>query len=248
MASFPEVRDGCRLVSVRVNDPSAELHLAGDDHLERLEADRLAPAEQRLFEMPPGPLLFAVGTTTETLSATLEAASPRYRAEVLVVAEASANTINQSVAIHCLPEASGVGSLLVRLSPRPPADVTWRLLGTEPRELPAALETLAPGEKADEALYRLLLPRTQNAAFDVHGQWSTPHNSTGEITLAWLPESNRQIGIAEIHSSHGGLHVHPSDVQALPQPLAIDQQSLTLLGRYRYDGGRRRKSRMRSRP
>jgi hypothetical protein len=237
LARFPESRGGRRLISVRVNDPGAELRLADDDNLARLNPAQLSAPALRLFESPPGPLLFETGPASETLKATLEAATARFRAEVLVRAGVEPDRIEQDVAVRCQPDASAVGSLVVRLTPRPRGDVAWRLAGEGGRELPAALEG-SVAANSDEAIYRLMLPRPQSSAFEVTGHWSAAPAAGDELSLAWLPEATRQTGQAEIHSLDGGLQIQAKGVQPLPRPPAPNEAFTTLRGRYQYEAGR----------
>jgi hypothetical protein len=128
------------------------------------------------------------------LKATLAPATARYRTEVLVNAEVKNGALAHTIGIRCQPEASAVGSLVVRLAPRPRGEVTWRLAGEDTREVAAVLEGQGVGSAADEAVYRLLLPRPQTTGFEVAGSWSSPMSSSSEITLASLPEATRQTG------------------------------------------------------
>ena len=128
MVRFPDARSRRRLVSVRVNDPGTELRLAGDENLVKVHPTQLSPAELRLFEDSPGSLIFDAESAGDSLTATLEAASARYRADVFVRADVAAGGgIGHKLSLHCQPEASAVGSVLVRLAPRPHADLRWRL-------------------------------------------------------------------------------------------------------------------------
>ena len=150
LARFTESRGGRRLISVRVNDPAAELRLGDDDNLARLNPAQLSAPELRLFESQPGPLLFETGPASETLKATLEAATARFRAEVLVHAGVERDGFEQKVVVRCHPEASAVGSLVVRLTPRPRGEVAWRSAGEGAPKLPAILEN-SVAANSDEA-------------------------------------------------------------------------------------------------
>src|SRR5439155_2048347 len=140
--------------------------LVEDDHLTRVDAAHFSAAEMRLFESPPGPLLFERRTDSPAWRAKLQAATPHYQAEVFVRADVARTGVQETISVHCKPESSAVGSLLVRLAPRPSGDVKWRLGGEDTRELPAVLESHPPATgSSDAAVYRLLLPRPQSSAF-----------------------------------------------------------------------------------
>ena len=117
MVRFPDTRSRRRLVSVRINDPGTELRLAGDENLVKVHPTQLSPAELRLFEDSPGSLIFDAESAGDSLTATLEVASARYRADVFVGADVAAGGgIGHKLSLHCQPEASAVGSVLVRFA------------------------------------------------------------------------------------------------------------------------------------
>ncbi len=241
VASFPESQGGRRLVAVRVNDPGAELRLAGDQHLKRIDPARLTQSDSRLLEAQPGPLLFERGFGSDGLTATLAPASARYQTEVLVRAEVEPRgSLWQSISIRCQPEASAVGSVVVRLAPRPRGEVSWRLAGDDTREVAVVVEGQGAGTTtADGVVYRLVLPRPQTTAFEIVGRWSAAISSSSEVSLASLPEATRQTGIVEVHAPDGEALLRTSEVQPLPRPQRADKLFTTLRGRFQYEAGRR---------
>src|SRR5439155_13684543 len=128
----------------------------------------IALEELRLFDSAPESVLLLEGVGGELPVGMLQATAPRYRADVVVRADIDGAVMRQSVSINCQPEISAVGSIVVRLAPRPRGEVRWHLRGDELRELPALVENQLAAA-ADEAVYRLLLPRARSSGFEVIG-------------------------------------------------------------------------------
>ena len=242
VASFPEAQAGRKLVAVRVNDPGAELQSADGGELPRLDPTKLTASELRLFESPPGTLLLERGPRQDTWSAMLRAATARFRADVLVRADVGrGGSLAHTVKVRCEPEISAVGSIAVRLSPRPRGDVVWRMGGQDSRELQAVVESPGGGSSTgDDVVHRVLLRAPQTTAFELIGQWHEPSTSS-EVSLATVPEATRQTGLVEIHSEDGGVLVDAKGVQPLPRPPLSDDGLTTLRARYRYEAGRQGK-------
>jgi hypothetical protein len=236
LASFPAARDSRRLVALRVNDPGAELRLADDENLVRLDPNRLTPADRALFETLPETLLFEADAAGNLGEAALQPTTASYRADVLVRAVVSRTGSEQTVSVRCQPEATAVGMVVVRLSPRPRGAVSWRLALDETRELEATVEeSSALTPVVDEAVYRLLLPRSVNSPFEISGRWSVP--GSGPVSLAWLPEANQQTAVVEVHSTVGPLEIETHEVRPLPRPGMLGAGSTTLQARYSYETG-----------
>jgi hypothetical protein len=251
LATFPDARDCRRLVAVRVADPAAELRLGGRDHLERLDPAQLSPADARLFESPPGGMLFLPTAGGERFAAVLQPTTARYRADVAVRAEIDEGALRSSVNLHCEPEGPAVTTAAVRLSPRPGGPVTWRLRGEEDRELAATIEASPSASGAtEEIVYRLLLPRPQTAAFDIVGQWIDAAAGSSaartDLPLAWAPEAVAQTGVIEIFSPDANLLLETSEAEPLPRLAASDRASAELRARYRYTLGRQPRVAVRS--
>jgi hypothetical protein len=117
LATFPDVRDDRRLVTVHVADPGVQLDLGDDDNLVRLDSRQLSSAEQWLFESLPGLLLFEA--RADGARGVLTSTTARYRANVIVQAAVTPGELRQTTEIRCWPEASAVATLLVRVAPRP---------------------------------------------------------------------------------------------------------------------------------
>ena len=235
VASFPDAREGRRLAVVRMADPASELVLSGDQQLARLAAADLSAADSRLFETPPVGLLFEADASADSLGARLVPASPRYRAEVLIQAQAERGRIHQTVAIACQPEGAAVHSLLVRLAPRPAGKVAWRLSSEDGRELHADLQIGPAPAAGDEAVYRVALGRARTAPFELRGELSA---ASDEVNLAFLPEAGSQTGLVEVYAADGSSPaISASEVQ--PLPATADERFGTLRARYGYDAGRR---------
>jgi hypothetical protein len=241
MARFPEVHDRRQLVAVRVNDPAAELRLSGSEGVPRLDPAELTPAELRLFENSPDALVLETGSLGQTLQASLIATTARYRADTIVRAQIARGRIEETATIHCQPETSTVASIVVRVAPRPHGEVTWRLAGDEMREIPALLEdSPAMTVGAEDAVYRLLLPRPYSSPFDVVGQWSSHQSATNALSLVFVPSAIRQTGLIEITAESGDVFVRAEELQAIPSPQG-NQQYAPLYARFRYEAGRRSK-------
>lgn len=238
LARFPEVHDRRELVAVHVNDPAAELRLTSGEGVPRLDPASLTAADLRLFETPPGTLLLETGSLGQLLRASLRATTARYRADAQVHAQIARGQIEQTATIHCQPEISNVAAITVRVTPRPRGEVLWRLAGEETREI-AAIPEESPvaGAGADDAVYRLVLPRAFNTPFDIVGQWSSHQSASDELSLVLVPSAIRQTGLVEIVAPDRDIFVRSQDLQALPT--LNHEQSSELCGRYRYEAGRR---------
>lgn len=240
LARFPEAQTSRRLVAVRVNDPEAELHLTGDDQLQRLDPSELSPDDLRLFELPPGGLLFEAGMGSQRLGGKLQNATPRYRAEVTVRVEATRDEQGQRMMIRCQPESSAVSALLVRIAPPPAAKAVWHLASDASRPLAVLVEPpVATAGSREEATYRILLPQPQNEVFEIHSRWAAPPSGTGEVSLAWLPEANRQLGLVEVFSPEHDVQVTAEQAESLPYFSSLGGHLKTLRARYRYDPDQR---------
>ena len=75
--------------SLAFADPAAELRLNDDCALRRIDPAELSPAGTLLFETTPRALLFESTAKPPTLGATLQSATPRYRADVLIQVDAA---------------------------------------------------------------------------------------------------------------------------------------------------------------
>jgi hypothetical protein len=240
MARFPEAHDRRQLIAVRVNDPAAELRLSGQEGVPRLDPAQLALADQRLFETPPGTVLVETGSFGQSVHASLQATTARYRADTSVRAHVARGRIEETVSIHCQPETSNVASVVVRVTPRPLGEVTWRLASEESREIPALMDdSPLTGVAAEDAIYRLLLPRPYSTPFEIIGQWSTHQSSRDDVSLVFLPAAIRQTGFVEVAAPDGDIFVRSQELQAVPS--FGNERSTALCGRYRYEAGRRSK-------
>ena len=152
-----------RILAVEFEEPGAELTLTKADSLTRLNPEQIPAADRELFESPPRALVVELTAADQILRGTLTAASPRYRADVVVTAVAESAGWKQRISARCEPEASPVNSVLIRLAPRPTTPVTWRVVDAEHepialRECPAR-ETKAPPVGAHFDRVRRLLGR-----------------------------------------------------------------------------------------
>jgi hypothetical protein len=245
LASFPEARDIRHLLAVRVDDPSAQLQLTGDDLLRRLDPEQLSPSDSRLFESAPGPLLLDDSTAAPGLAARLVPTMSRYRADVVVQALADLSDLRQTASIRCQPEAAAVGSLLVRLAPPPPGAVSWRIAGEESREIQATLVNSEQAGAPEAATYRLTLLRPRSSPFEVLGEWPSGLAAEGDIVLAWLPEATAQTNLIEVHFQEGArFSIQAEEIQALPLPHDASDRFTSLRARYRYEAARRARLRL----
>jgi hypothetical protein len=245
LANFLEARDNRHLLAVRVDDPSAQLQLTGDDLVRRLDPEQLSPSDSRLFESAPGPLLFEDSAAAPSLAARLVPTMSRYRADVVVQALADLSDLRQTASIRCQPEAAAVGSLLVRLAPPPPAAVSWRIAGEDSQEIQATLVNSEQTGASEAATYRLTLLRPRSSPFEVLGEWPSGLAAEGDIVLAWLPEATAQTNLIEVHFQDGArFSIQAEEIQALPLPHDASDRFTSLRARYRYEAARRARLRL----
>ena len=237
LATFPEAREGRRLVAARVIDSATDLKLSGDEQVIRLAPQELTTADSRLFESPPGGLIFAAGSGSELLRGSLAPTAPRYRADVLVQAQTEQTGFRETIAIRCQPEAAAVPSLLVRLTPKPAGPVSWRIAGEELRELSAAA---VESPSSEEVAYRITLARRRTTPFELRGEMAGALGPGRDVCVAWLPEATSQTGLVEVSSLGGeGLAIDAASAERLPARTASDERFTPLAARFRYDAGRR---------
>src|SRR5262249_26459550 len=103
VATIGSVLDSRRLLAIHITDPRARIELSGDENLKRLDPQQVLPADTKLFEAPPGPLLFEAASIPENLRAVVTATAPHYRADISVQAILGGEDIRQSVSIRCQP-------------------------------------------------------------------------------------------------------------------------------------------------
>lgn len=240
LAKFPETLGGRQLVSVQVHDSSSQLVLSDDATPLAVSAAQLTARERSLFEEPLGGLIFENDNSLSNIRASLVPATARYQADVRVQADVNRHSLGHHATIHVQPEASTVASVLVRLSPAPASEVSWRLVGETPRDLPATLETHPLIEPHNQKYYRVLLPRPLTTPFDIVAEWSQPIAGESDLTLVALPEATRQQGLLEVHSPSSRVAIHIADLQPLPfapshmARLPENRGENPLRGRYRY--------------
>ena len=241
IVNLQEVEQSRRLVSVHVADPASQLRLKGDENLTRLAADDLSAQEQRLFESPLGTLLFAMDHGADALDAELTAGAPRYRADVITTATVKEGYIAEECRIACVPEGSTISKLAIRFSPPPTGPLSWQLVNEDPRAFVVSqIEDQAAQTSGNEAVYSLELARPRSAPFEISVRSSHRLDLPTRLSLVTLPTAATQKAEVRIFSTDGNaLAIAAEEMQSLPPPDEGSDPSSTLLGRFRYEAGRR---------
>lgn len=235
--SFPDARSLHRWIAVQVEDTAAELRLDEDERLRRIEDKDLAPAQRQLFEQPPAGLVLFTTDPTATARATLEAATARYRAELLLRVEVGRRQVQHTLWLKCTPEGAALGSVLVRLVPPPRETVTWRL-ADDARELTALPEPTANPQASQPAeVWRVPLPRPRNSPFELTAQWTSPLVAAHDVPLVSLPDATLTTALVEVHCRDSRLTMQTRQMEPLPPMPPEPGQFSTLCGRFRYAAG-----------
>ena len=247
LATLKGVRDSRRLVAWQVTDPAAQLHLAGDDRLHRLDPALLQPAEMRLFDAPPRGMLFEVDQAAESLRGRLVPASGNYRLDAALHASVDHDTVREVWKLRCTPDNAAIGRLVVHCRPPTTELGEWRIAGEDPRELTVRqLESL--GAAGSESVFEIALARPRQSPFDVTARFQRRRsafqgnmsrgNMNQDLTLVSSPVAISQTGRVEIHAAPGvPLAIESDGLQTAPLDVAVTERG-TLRGLFRYDPAR----------
>jgi hypothetical protein len=239
LARFNNVRSSRRLWSINLADSTVSLASRGDEQLRRLDPAALSDQERRLFPAPLGPLVVQCDQRSDAWEFRLEAARPRYQAEVAVRVEVEPSGLRQTARLRCIPAGTAVARMSVRLSPPPQEAVQWRIRGEEGRELTAQLRDAPVAEEGREAVYELLLARPRQAPFEMEATWSVPGiDPAGSypVVLAAFQEAETQTGSLEVYAPQElplvvrGQRLRPAPISSLDE----SDDSQLLRASYRY--------------
>ena len=234
---FPDAFSLKRWIAVRVDDTAAELRLDDDERLRRIEEKDLTPAERQLFEQPPSGLLLTTSDPAATARLTLEAATGRYNAELVLRVEAGRRQVQHTLKLQCTPQGAALGSVLVRLVPPPKENVIWHLTG-DARELTAIPEPAVNPQAGQAAeVWRVPLPRPRNSPLELTAQWTSPLGATHEVPLASLPDATLTTAVVEVHARDGQWAMQTRHLEPLPPLPPNSGEYSTLAGRFRYAAG-----------
>ncbi|MEX2176966.1 MAG: hypothetical protein WD872_21570, partial [Pirellulaceae bacterium] len=239
LARFSDVRSAERLVSLHNSSPGAQWSLSGDEPFLVLDPAKLDASEQRLFESPPGPLLFRLDRQSLNPQVRLTATGPRYQAELSVRADVGQDQIRQTFQIRCMPQGTSVGHVRVRLTPPPGVPVEWRLAGEDPRELSVRQGEAAAKQGTDEGIYELILRRPRAEPFEIRGELVRAVSSDRRLSLVALPLAFSQSGRVQIFAQDGlPLTINAGGMEPLLPAESNAKDQLALRGSYHYQPGR----------
>ncbi|MDX1943979.1 MAG: hypothetical protein SFU86_01125 [Pirellulaceae bacterium] len=238
LVQFAEARHMRRFVSLRSLDPAVNLRLAHDAGLVRLDPQTLPPAQARLFDSVPGPVLYEQTCEADSLQAILEPASPRFQAQTLVQAYVEQSQIRQRMELRIEPESSAVSLLEVRVWPHAEA-IRWTLVGERSREL-VARRISGDAASGEDSLWQLDLQQPQAGPCEIVGELTLPFDREQSLALIALPAASSQTGTIEVHAAGDlALSLTPREAVPLALPDAGADRYSDLRGLYSYEPGRR---------
>ncbi len=216
-----------------IPEAQQQLGLRGDSGLERLDGETLSEAERSLFDGPVARLLFVDTTSHPDFSLQARNERPRYAAQIVLKATLLAKELREDYVIRCLPEATSLARVLVRLDPARSDALVWRLADEEAGELSA--RRLTDGEQMEGTLgagevWEITLQRPSNQPFELVASRSSnlrPGDAPLALALASLPEADSQTGQIDLYTTNGVLlWMEPSGLKPLtPPPLSAGQTS-----------------------
>jgi|GEM_PF-5340243 len=236
IVQLAHVRNSRRLLAWQTTDPTAQLILAGDEQLVRLDPSQLASSDQRLFEAPPVGELISYEQANESLRAKLVAAVPRFHADLRARASVEQENVRESWSILCTPEEAAVARFLVHFRPSISEPGQWRIAGEDSREaIIRALESSATA--ADESVFEVVLARPRKTPFEITAEFLRRRAGRQECALAYVPAAASQTGCVEVHADPGtSLTIETDRMQPAPPRKSPEVES-TLRGCYRYEPG-----------
>ncbi len=187
MLDFEHVERVEEFVSLTATAPY-QFQISGNDRIRPVDFRSLGVEYQRLFVEAPSTVL-PLSVHAEPAEVTIVRRDPRYRGEILVTATPSRTSLSERYLLRCIPEATTVDSLLVRLIPSRPEPLTWSSAGSDGSHVPA--------QRLDAAEVRRRQLPTEGEYWDVPlAQPSTePFELVATREIPWLDATPRQVSL-----------------------------------------------------
>ncbi len=193
MLAFHGAASPLRLLAL-VPDESSQLRLidAGDASLS--SADRLTPYEQALLtDVEHARYLVRLSGDAQSGRVAVENAQPSYKAEVRVLASATAGRLAESYVVRCTPLARPVSRVLVRFTQSRREPLQWTTGDENPQRVHIRRidNRPNPGDKDDPTgeTWEIALTQPRTAPFELRATRSTPHLAELPVALVVLPEA-----------------------------------------------------------
>lgn len=240
MLDFENVERTEEFVSLTATAPY-QFQITGNDRIRPIDFRSLGVEYQRLFVEAPSTVL-PLGQHAEPAELTIVRRDPRYRAEIEVTATVNRNSLEERYMMKCIPEATSVDKLLVRLIPPRSATLEWStpsvaVGGLRPRRLDDAeiqRRQLPSGSEYWEV--QLVQPSTE--PFDLHATRSVSwtDDSPQQVSLLALPGAATQQGRILVRQT-GGLVVQAQPSRLAPSVLEPASAEVTSadVRAFRYD-------------
>jgi len=230
--------DARRLVSIRAVEPY-QLQYADGDRLRTIDPRKLEADAQQLFARPLRGLFFEDDAGASAVQVGLERGKLKYEATVQAEVTVDGDLLHEDYRLQCQPESAGLQRVLVHFSQRREAPLRWTLVGAED-EAPSA--RLLGAEEQTEAnldpeqeTWQVLLPRPQDAPFELHAVRSSRLAGIQPVGLTWLPEATNQPATLVVRGADGAaVQITNRRLKAVPGEPALPGQCQTLRGNYAY--------------
>jgi hypothetical protein len=234
---FKDLADSTRMMRIRALGPY-QVRLTGDERLTRIDPAGLPPRQAALFDKQPGGLCFLVDAGADGLGVSLDPQSPRFQAEIEVEATTTGSVLCESYLMRCVPEASPLERVTVRLTQARRGDLEWTLADGE-MAVDARRLSVAPPRDDDAAegeTWEVLLPSGLTSPFELRARRCTPLVGLTGISLASLPAATRQSGTLSIYSRDAAApRIENRGLTSLPAPGLDEPRDAALRGRFRFD-------------
>lgn len=224
-------------------DPSLRLDVAGDVHVERMDADSVPPGQAELVRPRGGGILFRDSHHADTLTVKITREDPTFTVQQHVLAEVTADTLTETYRLQCTPESSSLNRFVVFLTEQRQEPVSWTLEADGNALLSARMLTNEERQQtrfsqAGEA-WEFVLRQPQQQPFTLHGTRKTRFLAAQRICLVSFPEAASQEGWLSIESLDGStMAIKASAVKAIPSDPRDPYQHATSRARFRFDVSR----------
>ncbi|MBN2216248.1 MAG: hypothetical protein JW719_02610 [Pirellulales bacterium] len=215
---FAEARTQTRLVDIRARLPY-ELIVRGDERLRRVSDDNTDEQARALLPAELGSWAFFHDEAADDLRLELARARLGFACDIETVARVSRESMLETHRFHCIPSSSQMDHVLVHFSIPRDAPPRWSLGASENHPLSArrltAAERAAAGINPDAQgeTWDIPLVPPRSDSFVIHAIRSTALRGKTPISLAAMPEADRQAGRLLIRAEQDA-------------PLAIDRGRL----------------------
>ena len=238
MLAFHDCVERRRLLALETSG-AHRVSLDGTDRPRFTERANLTDAERGLLASALGDTILEIEVDRTDWSVAIEQQTPRYAAELRVVAEIHDGRLTESYSIRCQPEGSRVDQVLVAFSQARDEPLQFSLDGAGGL---LAAERLSPPQQAVRGLaqagevWMVRLPQAVDRAFEIRAARALKFADDLAPALVCVPEAVNQQATIEVRAVQDPPLVRNADrLEPVPLPQPAEGRYSAVRAAFRYN-------------